>query len=154
MQKEYPMKHVATTIVTLFLLGASAALPVHAQQTSPQPGNQPNASQPGSPSGNAQPGSESHVVSSSYMAQVTGEVTSVDRSSGKLTLRTADGQLTATFPPEAVQHVQTGDQVTVAIGLMERNAPSASPSMGSGAGTTNAPSSGSGSSGSSETPKR
>jgi hypothetical protein len=39
-------------------------------------------------------------------------VTSVDHASGKLTLRTVDGRLSATFPPDAAQHVTQGDHVT------------------------------------------
>jgi len=39
-------------------------------------------------------------------------VTSVDHASGKLTLRTVDGQLSATFPPDAAQHITQGDHVT------------------------------------------
>jgi hypothetical protein len=59
-------------------------------------------------------------------------VTSVDHRSGKLTLQTVDGPFTVTFPPAAVQGVEQGEQVTVAIGLRRQGAPSASPRTDSG----------------------
>ena len=90
--------------------------------TQQQPGTwqqQPGAAQP-----QHQPG---RMSASRFMARVTGEVTSVDHQSGKLTIKTVDGDVNATFPPDAVQNVRQGDQVSVAIGLMDMSSPSASP---------------------------
>ena len=97
---------------------------------------------------------QDRIIASSFTAQVTGKVTSVDPQSGKLALDTPDGEVNVRFPPPAVAHVKTGDMVTVAVGLMEQN-PSASPGMGSGSGmpsgSSHGPSSGGSSSGSSST---
>jgi hypothetical protein len=85
-------------------------------------------SQPGQAGQPSQPGqSQEQVVASRFTATVTGEVQSVDQESGRLTLSTPDGQIVARFPPVALQNVKQGDQVTLAIGLMESNQPAASP---------------------------
>ena len=62
-------------------------------------------------------------------------MTSVDQRSGKLTLRGPEGDINVRFPPMALQNVKNGDTVTVAVGLMEQNAPPASPRMPSGQGS-------------------
>jgi hypothetical protein len=61
-------------------------------------------------------------------------VTSVDHRSGKLTLQTVDGPFTVTFPPAAVQGVEQGEQVTVAIGLRRQGAPLGVAAHGFGTG--------------------
>ncbi len=148
---------VALTAVLVAGL-AWIAVPAHAQTQYPPPtSSQSGVSQqqpetaaqypaqpyPGTSQQQRQSGttgrSDSNVIASRYTAQVTGQVTNVDRQSGKLTLRTIDGDVNATFPPVAVQNVQPGDRVTLAIGLLETNMPSASPRMPSG--TSNLPSS-------------
>jgi hypothetical protein len=69
------------------------------------------------------------VVGTSFTAHINGDVTSVDPQSGKLVVNTADGPVTAVFPPIAVQDVKPGDHVTLAVGLvaMPETSPSASP---------------------------
>ena len=126
-------KWQSLSVVGLFVAGSSLALPAYAQQnqypsstqqsgtSSSQPPGMSQRRQSG-PTGSSQP----QIIGSSYTAEVSGQVTSVDKQSGKLTVRTVDGDVAATFPPVAVQHVDKGDQVTMAIGLMESN-PSASP---------------------------
>jgi len=92
--------------------------------TQQQPGamqQQPGASQQQNPS------SGMNRIASRYAAQVTGEVTNVDHQSGKITLRTVDGEVNATFPPAAVQNVRQGDRVSLAIALTTASSPSASP---------------------------
>jgi hypothetical protein len=105
-----------------------------------QQGTQPGAMQQGTQPGQSQAGGP-RVLASGFTAQVTGQVSRVDKQSGRLTLSTSEGPITVKFPPMAVQNVNQGDQVTVAFGLMESN-PSASPggtrgsgASGSGTGT-------------------
>jgi hypothetical protein len=161
-------KSTTYAFLATFVLGAGLGTAHAQQQPSSQPygqqSQQPSYGQPSSQHGQpssqqggsyGQPGREQagqpQVLGSSYTAQVTGEVVSVDQASGRLTLRTVDGQLTAMFPPVAVQNVKPGDQVTVAIGLIETNPPSASPRTGPGSmdpGSTGSGSMGSGSTGS------
>lgn len=48
---------------------------------------------------------------------VTGQVSSVDRSTGRLTLRNGGSDLVLQFPPSALQNVKQGDRVTVQLAL-------------------------------------
>lgn len=48
---------------------------------------------------------------------MTGEVTDVDASRGRLQVRTAEGNLDLHFPPAVLGNVRKGDQVTVDLGL-------------------------------------
>jgi hypothetical protein len=115
------------------ILGACWITPVAAQTQGTQrettQGTQPGQSQTGG----------SRVLASGFTAQVTGQVSRIDKQSGRLTLNTAEGPMTVKFPPVAVQNVNQGDQVTVAFGLVE-SSPSASPGgprgSGTGSGTT------------------
>jgi hypothetical protein len=97
------------------------AMPGHQQpmQGQQQPAQNPQHSQ--------QPSQQDHVIASGFTAEVTGTVKSVDHQSGKLTLSGSEGDINVRFPAAAVQNVQQGDLVTVAVGLVEQNAPSASP---------------------------
>jgi hypothetical protein len=46
---------------------------------------------------------------------VSGEVTDVDRTSGKVTVRTSDGTMDLQFPPAAVRELKNGDRVRVGL---------------------------------------
>jgi BON domain-containing protein len=48
---------------------------------------------------------------------VTGEVTSIDRTTGRLTLRNGTGDLVLQFPPAALQDIKEGDRLTVRLAL-------------------------------------
>src|ERR1051325_4223325 len=72
-------------------------------------------------------GQQGQVIASEYPAHLTGTVTSVDQSTGRMTLRGPEGDINVRFPSTALQNVKTGDRVTVAIGLLEQSQPSASP---------------------------
>jgi len=72
-------------------------------------------------------GQQGQVIASEYTAHLTGTVTSVDQSTGRMTLRGPEGDINVRFPSTALQNVKTGDRVTVAIGLLEQSQPSASP---------------------------
>jgi hypothetical protein len=115
------------------LIGLAIAAMVAVSWAAPVAAGSGPKSQAGSKSqsGATSSSTEPRVVASSFTARVTGEVSSVDKQSGKLTLKTPDGPLTVTFPPVAVQNVKQGDMVTVAVGLVESN-PSASPTTGGG----------------------
>ena len=76
--------------------------------------------------GQARSGSQSGVVAAAFSAEVTGNVKSVDPRSGKLVLDTVDGPVNVTFPADAVQGINVGDQVTVSVALV-KPPPSASP---------------------------
>lgn len=86
---------------------------------------------------------------STFTAYVTGTVTSVDQSSGRMTLRGPDGDVNVRFPAPAIQSVKVGDTVTVGFGLMEQGSPAASPGMRGPSGPTTPGASGGSSSGSS-----
>ncbi len=110
--------------------GAESAQP--AGQSGQQPSSQQYGGQPRmdrqQQMGREQPQTgQPDVLASGFSARVTGQVTSVDQQSGRITLSTPEGPLTVRFPPEAIQHVQQGDQVTVAVALVESGAPAASP---------------------------
>ena len=53
---------------------------------------------------------------SARMQTLTGEVTSIDHSSGKLSVKTEQGTMDLSFPPSAVQNVKQGDRLTVSLG--------------------------------------
>jgi len=65
-----------------------------------------------------------------YEAQhtMTGTVTSIDRKTGMLGLKTEAGDLTLHFPPSKMQNIKDGERVTVELGIKPEMAPSASPS--------------------------
>lgn len=48
---------------------------------------------------------------------VTGRVASIDRTTGRLTLRNGARDLVLQFPPAALQDVREGDQLTVRLAL-------------------------------------
>ena len=48
---------------------------------------------------------------------MTGEVTSIDSSKGRVTLKTAEGDLDLHFPPAALSNVHKGDRVTVEMAI-------------------------------------
>jgi hypothetical protein len=54
--------------------------------------------------GQARSGSQSKVVAAAFSAEVTGNVKSVDRKSGKLVLDTVDGPVNVTFPADGAGH--------------------------------------------------
>ena len=101
------MTQGALALAVTLTLATAAAVPATAQQR--------------------QPGQQAEVTAAAFTAEVTGQVKNVDHKSGKLTLDTGDGQVNVRFPPEAVQAVKPGDQVTVAFGLI-KPPPAASPS--------------------------
>jgi hyperosmotically inducible periplasmic protein len=49
--------------------------------------------------------------------RVTGEVAKIDHTSGRLSLRTSDGDLTLQFPPDAIRNLREGDRVTVDVAV-------------------------------------
>lgn len=49
--------------------------------------------------------------------RMTGEVTSVDRASGRVSLKTMDGDLTLQLPPAALASLHEGDRVTVDVAV-------------------------------------
>jgi hypothetical protein len=51
--------------------------------------------------------------------RMSGQVTSVDHSTGMLSLKTHEGTLDLHFPPAALKTVQQGDQMTVELGFRE-----------------------------------
>lgn len=55
----------------------------------------------------------------SYKARhdVKGEITEVDKSTGELRMKTADGELRLSFPPSAVQKLEKGDEVSVELAI-------------------------------------
>ncbi len=96
------------------------------QMSGQQSGNQAAQPQQGSQAQSSQTNPD--LLASQFTATVTGQAEKVDQQSGKLTLRTPDGPISVRFPPVALQNVKPGDQVTVAIGLLEQNSqPAASP---------------------------
>lgn len=98
------------------------------QMSGQQYGNQAQSAQP--QQGNQGQSNQAHpnLLASQFTATVTGQAEKVDQQSGKLTLSTPDGPISVRFPPVALQNVKPGDQVTVAIGLLEENnQPAASP---------------------------
>lgn len=46
-----------------------------------------------------------------------GEVTNVDQAKGRMTLKTAEGNMDLHFPPSALQNVKKGDRVSVELAL-------------------------------------
>jgi hypothetical protein len=82
----------------------------------------------------AGPASASHsslkTSRAGYEAQhaVTGTVTSIDRKTGMLGLKTEAGDLMLQFPPSKIHNVKDGERVTVELGIKPEMAPSASPS--------------------------
>jgi BON domain len=48
---------------------------------------------------------------------MTGEITDVDASRGRVELRTAEGDLDLHFPPSALRNVKRGDRVTVELAI-------------------------------------
>jgi hypothetical protein len=68
-----------------------------------------------------------------YEAQhtMTGTVTSIDRKTGRLSLKTDEGKLMLHFPPSKVQNITDGERVTVELGIKPDTLPSASPSSSS-----------------------
>jgi hypothetical protein len=65
--------------------------------------------------------------------QMTGTVTDIDESSGRITLNAEGQQLQLHFPQDALRNIKRGDRVTVALGIRE---------AGGGGGTTGAPGAG------------
>src|SRR5882724_3344334 len=64
------------------------------------------------------------------MHEVSGRVTKIDRSSGKLEMESTDGQeLTLRFPPSTLQKIKEGDRVTVQLAIRDLG-----PSSGSRSG--------------------
>jgi hypothetical protein len=61
------------------------------------------------------------VLGSGFSAHVTGNVTSVDKQAGRMTLAGPDGPITVRFPPGVLANVNQGDRVTVAVALVETN---------------------------------
>jgi hypothetical protein len=55
-------------------------------------------------------------------------VTSIDRKTGMLGLKTEAGDLMLQFPPSKIHNVKDGERVTVELGIKPEMAPSASPS--------------------------
>lgn len=108
---------------------------------------QPRSSGSGTSAATPSQASERSVLASGFRATVSGNVTKIDQQSGRMTISTADGPMTVRFPPAAVQHVKQGDQVTVMVGLVESNPPSASPGTKSDSGTSGATGGGTGPSG-------
>jgi hypothetical protein len=53
-----------------------------------------------------------------------------------MTLSGPDGDINERFPSSAVSRVKKGDVVTIGVGLMEQNAPSASPHTSNESGGT------------------
>jgi len=68
-----------------------------------------------------------------YEAQhtMTGTVTSIDRKTGMLSLKTDEGNMMLHFPPSKVQNIKDGERVTVELGIRPDTTPSASPSSSS-----------------------
>ena len=93
-------------IAILGIITMLAVLPADAQQ--PRSGSQPE------------------VIAAAFTAEVSGTVKSVNEKSGKLVLDTMEGPVNVRFPPDAVQGIKKGDQVTVSVGLVKAP-PSASP---------------------------
>jgi hypothetical protein len=50
---------------------------------------------------------------------MTGEVTDVDHGTGKVELRTAEGDLHLHFPPSALRDVKRGDRLAVELAVRE-----------------------------------
>jgi BON domain len=87
---------------------------------------EPVATTPASPrpqvaAGEARVSREAPAASPSSAAlarqRVTGEVAKIDHTSGRLSLRTSDGDLTLQFPPAAIRNLREGDRVTVDVAV-------------------------------------
>ena len=63
----------------------------------------------------ASPSTEATSARAAHLATITGEVTSVDRSAGKLSLKTDDGTLDVHVPESSLQNVREGDRVSVSL---------------------------------------
>jgi hyperosmotically inducible periplasmic protein len=50
---------------------------------------------------------------------MTGEVTDIDAATGKVELRTSEGELHLHFPPSSLQNVRRGDRLTVELAVRE-----------------------------------
>jgi hypothetical protein len=55
-----------------------------------------------------------------------GEVTKIDKQTGKITIKTASGPVELQFPAAALENVKTGDQVTLSLSMKGANAPTTS----------------------------
>jgi hypothetical protein len=67
--------------------------------------------------------------------RVMGEVTKIDQSKGRVSLKTDMGEMDLHFPPSALQGIKEGDRVEVQLGLRPSSAPGAG-SMPGRKGTT------------------
>jgi hypothetical protein len=72
-----------------------------------------------------QPGSQRQI--DSEKAAMEGEVTKVDKRTGKVTLKTDTGSLDLQFPPSALEKVEQGDRITVRLSMKGSNQGMTSP---------------------------
>jgi hypothetical protein len=81
------------------------------QRTASKPSNQS--------AGSKQPAAmkDPHAMKGTHT--LAGEVTSIDRQSGKVTVDTQAGKLNLHFPPSSLQNLQDGDRINVELGFHE-----------------------------------
>jgi hypothetical protein len=94
---------VRDVVNNLRVPGEAAAAAVEPPATTPAPATETPAS--ASPAGLAGP------------HRMLGEVASLDRDTGRIALRTVDGDLMLQLPPAAVQTLREGDRVTVEVSI-------------------------------------
>lgn len=82
-------------------------------QPSAAAGTRPATGQPGAAASTAS--ASPATASTAGPNALMGEVMSVDHGTGRLTLRTGEGDMTLQFPPAAVAGVQQGDRVRVEL---------------------------------------
>ena len=117
MQKTWSRIALATALVAA--LGVAPAFAGDPSKASDPKANDTKASSPSaSPS----------MAAGDFVARhtMTGEVTRVDSTKGKVTLKTAEGSLDLHFPPSSLSNVKKGDRLTVELAMKPEGGPAAS----------------------------
>jgi BON domain-containing protein len=100
-------------VSNLQIANAGAASPPASRAAGHRDASQPAHSTRTEAAGSASPTSNAPIARHSAV----GQVITIDHDTGKITLRTDDGMLDVHVPPESVRDVNSGDQLTVDIGL-------------------------------------
>jgi hypothetical protein len=110
------MKQLAIVLTTLGLIGMTMSPVLAGPASSSDTRGTPHSSSKTSPMG--------------FEAQhtMTGTVTSIDRKTGMMGLKTDAGTLMLHFPPSKIQNIKDGERVSVELGVKPETMPFASPS--------------------------
>ena len=121
-------------LLSVALAGALAAGVAMAADPGASEGRMGAQGQPGYDGGGARAGAATRTAGFAGQHQMTGTVTDIDKSAGRVTLNAEGQQLQLHFPQQALQRIDRGDRVTVSLGIRQAS--------GGGPGTTGAPGSG------------